>query len=96
MATFGTLSDRLTETFRNLRTKGKLTPADVDGTVREACTELWVAVSILGAAIERDLDGLWLAARVVRRSIATGRARTATATGWRRFSSTCPSSRYIL
>ena len=33
MATFGTLSDRLTETFRNLRTKGKLTPADVDGTV---------------------------------------------------------------
>ena len=35
MATFGTLSDRLTETFRNLRAKGKLTPADVDGTVRE-------------------------------------------------------------
>jgi signal recognition particle subunit SRP54 len=35
MATFGTLSDRLTATFRNLRNKGKLTPADVDGTVRE-------------------------------------------------------------
>ena len=35
MATFGTLSDRLTETFRNLRTKGKLSPADIDGTVRE-------------------------------------------------------------
>ncbi|MGF3055471.1 signal recognition particle protein [Microbacterium sp. YY-01] len=35
MATFGTLSDRLTETFRNLRTKGKLSAADVDGTVRE-------------------------------------------------------------
>ena len=35
MATFGTLSDRLTETFNNLRGKGKLTPADVDGTVRE-------------------------------------------------------------
>lgn len=35
MATFGTLSDRLTETFRNLRKKGQLTPADVDGTVRE-------------------------------------------------------------
>ena len=32
MAAFGTLSDRLTATFRNLRTKGKLTPADVDGT----------------------------------------------------------------
>ncbi|MBN9159165.1 MULTISPECIES: signal recognition particle protein [unclassified Microbacterium] len=35
MATFGTLSDRLTETFRNLRTKGKLSASDVDGTVRE-------------------------------------------------------------
>ena len=35
MATFGTLSERLTNTFRGLRAKGKLTPADVDGTVRE-------------------------------------------------------------
>jgi signal recognition particle subunit SRP54 len=35
MATFGNLSDRLTTTFRNLRNKGKLTPADIDGTVRE-------------------------------------------------------------
>jgi len=35
MATFGNLSDRLTATFRNLRGKGKLTPADIDGTVRE-------------------------------------------------------------
>jgi signal recognition particle subunit SRP54 len=35
MATFGTLSDRLTETFRNLRNKGRLSAADIDGTVRE-------------------------------------------------------------
>jgi signal recognition particle subunit SRP54 len=35
MSTFGTLSDRLAETFKNLRTKGKLSAADVDGTVRE-------------------------------------------------------------
>ncbi|KIP52080.1 signal recognition particle protein [Leucobacter komagatae] len=35
MATFGTLSSRLTDTFKNLRTKGKLSAADVDGTVRE-------------------------------------------------------------
>ena len=35
MATFGTLSDRLADTFKNLRTKGKLSPSDVDGTVRE-------------------------------------------------------------
>ncbi|MWV58246.1 signal recognition particle protein [Rathayibacter sp. VKM Ac-2754] len=35
MATFGTLSDRLVETFKNLRTKGKLSASDVDGTVRE-------------------------------------------------------------
>jgi signal recognition particle subunit SRP54 len=35
MATFGNLSDRLAETFKNLRGKGKLSPADVDGTIRE-------------------------------------------------------------
>ena len=35
MATFGTLSSRLTESLKNLRGKGKLSPADVDGTVRE-------------------------------------------------------------
>ncbi|RNE58494.1 signal recognition particle protein [Cryobacterium tepidiphilum] len=35
MATFGNLSDRLAETFKNLRTKGKLSAADVDGTIRE-------------------------------------------------------------
>jgi signal recognition particle subunit SRP54 len=35
MATFGTLSDRLADTFKNLRTKGRLSAADVDGTVRE-------------------------------------------------------------
>ena len=35
MAMFGSLTDRLTETFRNLRGKGKLSPADVDATVRE-------------------------------------------------------------
>ncbi|CAI9386375.1 signal recognition particle protein [Microbacterium sp. T2.11-28] len=48
MATFGTLSDRLTETFRNLRTKGKLTPADVDGTVREIRRALLDADVALG------------------------------------------------
>jgi len=35
MATFGSLSDRLTAALANLRTKGVLTAADVDGTVRE-------------------------------------------------------------
>lgn len=35
MAMFGTLTDRLADTFKNLRGKGKLSPADVDGTVRE-------------------------------------------------------------
>lgn len=32
---FGTLSDRLAETFRNLRGKGRLSEADIDGTIRE-------------------------------------------------------------
>ncbi len=35
MAIFGSLSDRLTESLKNLRTKGKLSASDVDGTVRE-------------------------------------------------------------
>ncbi|MBC7724331.1 MAG: signal recognition particle protein [Burkholderiaceae bacterium] len=35
MATFSSLTDRLSDTFKNLRGKGKLTPADIDGTVRE-------------------------------------------------------------
>lgn len=35
MATFGTLSDRLTQALANLRGKGRLSAADVDGTVRE-------------------------------------------------------------
>lgn len=35
MATFGELSDRLVGAFQNLRSKGRLTPADIDGTVRE-------------------------------------------------------------
>ena len=35
MATFGTLSTRLNESRKNLRGKGKLSPADVDGTLRE-------------------------------------------------------------
>ena len=50
MATFGTLSTRLTDTFRNLRTKGKLTAADVDGTVREirrALLEADVALEVV-------------------------------------------------
>jgi len=32
---FGNLSDRLAETFRNLRGKGRLSPADIDATLRE-------------------------------------------------------------
>src|SRR5690606_575538 len=60
---FGTLSDRLTETFKNLRTKGKLSPADVDGTVREirralldADVALEVVKEFTGSARERALS----------------------------------------
>src|SRR4051794_25775071 len=35
MATFASLSDRLTAALANLRNKGRLSPADVDSTVRE-------------------------------------------------------------
>ena len=50
MAAFGSLSDRLVETFSKLRTKGKLSPADVDGTVREirrALLEADVALEVV-------------------------------------------------
>src|SRR3990170_7840791 len=50
MATFGNLTDRLAETFKNLRGKGKLSPADVDGTVREirrALLEADVALEVV-------------------------------------------------
>ena len=32
---FATLSDRLTSTFKNLRTRGRLSEADIDATIRE-------------------------------------------------------------
>jgi signal recognition particle subunit SRP54 len=64
MATFGTLSDRLAETFKNLRGKGKLSAADVDGTVREirrALLEADVALDVVKAFTasvrERALGG---------------------------------------
>lgn len=50
MATFGNLSSRLTDTFKNLRAKGKLSAADVDGTVREirrALLEADVALDVV-------------------------------------------------
>ncbi len=50
MATFGTLSQRLTDTFKNLRSKGKLSAADIDGTVREirrALLEADVALEVV-------------------------------------------------
>ncbi len=62
MATFGNLSDRLADTFKNLRTKGKLSAADVDGTVREirralldADVALEVVKAFTGAVRERAL-----------------------------------------
>ncbi|MDM4762918.1 signal recognition particle protein [Galbitalea sp. SE-J8] len=50
MATFGNLTDRLAETFTRLRGKGRLSPADVDGTVREirrALLEADVALDVV-------------------------------------------------
>src|ERR1700712_1436407 len=63
MATFGNLSDRLTAAFKNLRGKGKLSPADVDGTVREirralldADVNLEVVKEFTGRVRERALS----------------------------------------
>lgn len=60
---FGNLSDRLVETFKNLRSKGKLSPADIDATLREirrALLEADVALDVVkaftGAVRERALS----------------------------------------
>jgi len=62
MALFGNLTDRLADTFKNLRGKGKLSPADVDGTVREirralldADVDLEVVKEFTGRVRERAL-----------------------------------------
>lgn len=62
MAAFGSLSSRLTETLAKLRTKGKLSASDVDGTVREirralldADVALEVVKSFTAAIRERAL-----------------------------------------
>lgn len=50
MAAFGSLSSRLTETLAKLRTKGRLSASDVDGTVREirrALLEADVALEVV-------------------------------------------------
>jgi len=54
VALFGNLSDRLVETFKNLRAKGKLSAADIDGTLREirrALLEADVALDVVKAFI---------------------------------------------
>ncbi|QXQ08916.1 signal recognition particle protein [Paeniglutamicibacter sp. Y32M11] len=51
---FNSLSDRLTSTFKNLRGKGRLSEADIDGTVREirrALLDADVAVSVVRAFV---------------------------------------------
>ena len=60
---FATLSDRLTSTFKNLKTKGRLSEADIDATVREirrALLDADVAVSVVreftGTVRERALS----------------------------------------
>ncbi len=47
---FGNLSDRLIDTFKNLRSKGRLSPADIDATLREirrALLEADVALEVV-------------------------------------------------
>ncbi|OTA26610.1 signal recognition particle protein [Alloscardovia macacae] len=52
MATFSSLTDRLSSAFKNLRSKGKLSEADIDGTIREirrALLDADVAVDVVRA-----------------------------------------------
>lgn len=50
MATFSSLTDRLSNAFKNLRSKGKLSETDIDGTIREirrALLDADVAVDVV-------------------------------------------------
>lgn len=56
---FGNLSDRLAQTFRNLRGKGRLSPADIDATLREirkALLEADVALEVVKDFIQSVRD----------------------------------------
>ncbi|MFM5905630.1 MAG: signal recognition particle protein [Micrococcales bacterium] len=56
---FGNLSDRLAQTFKNLRTKGKLSPADIDATLREirrALLEADVALEVVKNFVQAVRD----------------------------------------
>lgn len=56
---FGNLSDRLVETFKNLRTKGKLSAADIDSTLREirrALLEADVALEVVKTFVNAVRD----------------------------------------
>ena len=59
---FGNLSDRLSDTFKNLRGKGRLSASDIDATLRdirrallEADVALEVVKNFIGAIRERAL-----------------------------------------
>lgn len=56
MVAFSSLSERFTETFKSLRQKGKLSPADVDSTVRDirrALLESDVALEVVKSFTQR-------------------------------------------
>ena len=62
MAAFSSLTDRLSNAFKHLKSKGKLSEADIDGTIREirralldADVSLEVVRSFTGRVRERAL-----------------------------------------
>ena len=71
---FATLSDRLADTFKNLRGKGRLSEADIDATAREiriALLEADVALPVVKefvAAVKERARGEEVSGRSTRRS----------------------------
>ena len=49
MAAFSSLTDRLSNAFKHLKSKGKLSEADIDGTIRE----IRRALSAIGLVVNR-------------------------------------------
>ena len=59
MAAFSSLTDRLSNAFKHLKSKGKLSEADIDGTIRE------IRRALLDADVALDV----VAPRFPKRSI---------------------------
>mgnify|MGYP000238141478 CR=1 FL=1 len=71
MAAFSSLTDRLSNAFKHLKSKGKLSEADIDGTIREirrALLDADVALDVVRSFTSRIRSAPRFPKRSTRRS----------------------------